>query len=68
MAGLRLWVPLQLHGEVAFRTALDDKLDLADHVWRSLDADPSLEALAQPDLSVVTFRVRGDDAAQDERA
>jgi aromatic-L-amino-acid/L-tryptophan decarboxylase len=64
--GLRLWLPLQLHGEDAFRSALDDKLDLADEVWRSLDADPNLEVLAQPDLSIVTFRVRGDDAAQDE--
>ena len=63
--GLRLWLPLQLHGEAAFREALDDKLTLAEHAWRELDADPNLEALGPPDLSIVTFRVRGDDALQD---
>ncbi len=63
--GLRLWLPLHLHGEAAFRDALDDKLTLAEHAWHALDADPNLETLGAPDLSVVTFRLRGDDALQD---
>jgi aromatic-L-amino-acid/L-tryptophan decarboxylase len=63
--GLRLWLPLHLHGEAAFRDALDDKLTLAEHAWRVLDDDPTFETLGPPDLSVVTFRVQGDDAAQD---
>jgi aromatic-L-amino-acid/L-tryptophan decarboxylase len=63
--GLRLWLPLHLHGEAAFRDALDDKLTLAEHAWRALDADPAFETLGSPDLSVVTFRVHGDDATQD---
>ncbi|MCC5947534.1 MAG: aminotransferase class V-fold PLP-dependent enzyme [Nitriliruptoraceae bacterium] len=64
--GLRLWLPLQLHGVAAFRDALDRALDLAMHVYDRLDADANLEVVGGcPDLSIVTFRVPGDDAAQD---
>lgn len=63
--GLRLWLPLHLHGEDAFRDALDDKLSLAERAWHTLAADPNIEVLAEPDLTIVTFRVPGDDAAQD---
>ena len=63
--GLKLWLPLKLHGVDAFRAALDDKLDLAALAWRMLDEDVNVEVLSRPDLSIVTFRVRGDDAAQD---
>jgi aromatic-L-amino-acid/L-tryptophan decarboxylase len=64
--GLRLWLPLQLHGVAAFRDALDHVLDLAARAWHGIADDPNLEVLTgEPDLSIVTFRVRGDDAAQD---
>ena len=62
--GLRVWFPLKLHGVSAFREALDEKLDLAEHLYESLKAIPELELPWQPDLSVVPFRLRdGDDAA-----
>ena len=62
--GLRVWFPLQLHGVSAFLEALDEKLDLAEHLYESLKAIPQLELPWQPDLSVVPFRLRdGDDAA-----
>lgn len=64
--GLRLWLPLQLHGVAAFRSALDGVLDLAEVAWAALEDDPNIVACTgAPDLSIVTFRVRGDDAAQD---
>jgi aromatic-L-amino-acid decarboxylase len=48
----------------AFREALDEKLDLAEHLYESLKAIPELELPWQPDLSIVPFRLRdGDDAA-----
>ncbi|HEV2778468.1 MAG TPA: aminotransferase class V-fold PLP-dependent enzyme [Actinophytocola sp.] len=56
--GLRLWLPLHLHGVDAFRAALDEKLDLAEYVHRELSADPNLTVLAPPQLSTVTFRHR----------
>ncbi|MGI5272154.1 pyridoxal phosphate-dependent decarboxylase family protein [Nonomuraea sp. CA-218870] len=59
--GLRLWLPLHLHGVQAFERELDEKLDLAAHVHRHLAADPRLEVPWQPDLTVVLFRLRGTD-------
>jgi aromatic-L-amino-acid/L-tryptophan decarboxylase len=61
--GPRMWLPLHLHGVAAFRAALDEKLDLAAEAHRGLAADPRIEAPREPELSVVTFRLRvGDDA------
>ena len=60
--GLRLWLPLHLHGVGAFRAALDEKLDLAAYVYEQLAADPMLEVPRRPELSTVAFRLRdGDD-------
>jgi len=59
--GLRVWFPLKLHGVGAFREALDEKLDLAEHLYESLKAMPELELPWQPDLSVVPFRLRDAD-------
>jgi aromatic-L-amino-acid decarboxylase len=59
--GLRLWLPLHLHGVAAFRAALDEKLDLTEIAYRALAAAPRLELPWPPDLSVVAFRRRGDD-------
>ena len=61
--GLRIWLPLHLHGVGAFRQALDEKLDLAAWAYRELGADPALELPWEPDLSIVPFRLRGDDSA-----
>ncbi|MEX0754820.1 MAG: aminotransferase class I/II-fold pyridoxal phosphate-dependent enzyme [Actinomycetota bacterium] len=55
--GLRVWLPLQLHGVAAFRDALEEKLDLAEQVHRELASDPRLEVPWTPDLSIVAFRL-----------
>ena len=60
--GLRVWLPLHLHGVTAFREALDEKLDLAAWAYRELSADPALELPWEPDLSIVPFRLRGNDS------
>lgn len=59
--GLRVWLPLHLHGVSAFREALDEKLDLADFAYRELAADPQLEVPWEPELSIVAFRLRNGD-------
>ncbi|MGZ5353919.1 MAG: pyridoxal phosphate-dependent decarboxylase family protein [Actinomycetota bacterium] len=62
--GLRVWFPLKLHGVSSFRAALDEKLDLAEHLYEGLKAIPQLELPWQPELTVVPFRLRdGDDEA-----
>ncbi|MEU7744958.1 pyridoxal-dependent decarboxylase [Nonomuraea sp. NPDC049158] len=59
--GLRLWLPLHLHGVRAFERELDEKLDLAAYVHSQLARDPRFEVPWQPDLTVVLFRLRGTD-------
>ncbi|MQA83588.1 MAG: aminotransferase class V-fold PLP-dependent enzyme [Streptosporangiales bacterium] len=59
--GLRLWLPLHLHGVAVFREALDEKLDLAERAYRELASDPLLEVPLKPDLSAVVFRLPGGD-------
>jgi len=54
--GLRLWLPLHLHGVRAFEDALDEKLDLARSVHDRLSACPGLDLPWPPALSLVTFR------------
>jgi glutamate/tyrosine decarboxylase-like PLP-dependent enzyme len=62
--GLRLWLPLSLHGVGAFRDALDEKLDLAAYAYDVLRQVDDLELPWKPDLSVVAFRLRdGDNSA-----
>lgn len=41
----------------AFREALDEKLDLAEHVHGTLSGGAELEVPQRPDLSTVIFRV-----------
>lgn len=63
--GLRLWLPLHLHGVGAFREQLDEKLDLAALAYQTLADDGRFELPWRPDLSIVAFRLRdADDDAQ----
>ncbi len=56
--GLRLWLPLMLHGLAAFREQLDEKLALARWAYHELASDKHFELLDEPQLSVVAFRLR----------
>jgi len=59
--GLRLWLPLNLVGAAAFRVALDEKLDLARLAADGLRRMPGVEIVAEPELSLVAFRVTQPD-------
>jgi aromatic-L-amino-acid decarboxylase len=65
--GLRLWMPIMLHGLGAFRDALDEKLDLAHHLYDKLRAIPSLELPWKPELSTVCL-YRAPDGRGDSHA
>lgn len=56
--GLRVWLPLALHGVAAFRDALDEKLDLARVLYEALCDTPGFEVPWEPELTVVPFRYR----------
>jgi aromatic-L-amino-acid decarboxylase len=56
--GLRMWLPLHLHGVDLFEDALDEKLDLASYVHACLTEMPDLDLPWRPELSLVAFKPR----------
>src|SRR5262245_26483304 len=56
--GLRVWLPLKMHGAATFRAELDEKLDLARRTADALARIPHVEIVAEPQLSLLAFRVR----------
>ncbi|MEO8431022.1 MAG: aminotransferase class I/II-fold pyridoxal phosphate-dependent enzyme [Acidobacteriota bacterium] len=54
--GLRVWLPLKMHGIGPFRRNLDEKLDLAGWAAGELASIPGVEILAGPQLSILAFR------------
>jgi glutamate/tyrosine decarboxylase-like PLP-dependent enzyme len=65
---LRLWLPLQLAGVRAFRSAQSEKIALARYFHRRLSAVAGWETGPAPDLSIVAFRYRPADADADADA
>jgi aromatic-L-amino-acid decarboxylase len=55
--GLRIWLPIKLLGIEPFREALDEKLDLTDLVTSELRKIDGIEIVAEPQLSIVAFRL-----------
>jgi aromatic-L-amino-acid/L-tryptophan decarboxylase len=55
--GLRVWLPIKMHGIGAFRRQLDEKLDLAAYAAETLRAWPEVEMVAEPQLSLLAFRL-----------
>lgn len=53
--GLRLWLPLKLHGIKPFKAALEEKLLLARYFHKEIQK-LGFETGPEPDLSVVTYR------------
>ena len=54
--GLRVWLPLKMHGAGPFREALEEKLALARWASGELKTIPGIEILAEPQLSALAFR------------
>ncbi len=58
--GLRTWLPIKMHGIGVFRSNLDEKLDLARWAAAELVKIPDIELVADPQLSLVVFRLVPD--------
>jgi aromatic-L-amino-acid decarboxylase len=56
--GLRVWLPIKLHGLAPFRRNLDEKLDLARWAAGALRRIPGMEVATEPVLSLFAFRLR----------
>jgi aromatic-L-amino-acid decarboxylase len=55
--GLRVWLPLKLFGIEPFREQLEEKLDLAAWAASELHTIEGIEVVAEPQLSIVGFRL-----------
>jgi len=55
--GLRVWLPFKMHGIGPFRRNLEEKLDLARWACDRLREIPGIEIVAEPQLSIVAFRL-----------
>jgi aromatic-L-amino-acid decarboxylase len=65
--GLRVWLPVQLHGLQAFRDSLQEKLELTRWAYAELRKDERFEFLDEPQLSVIAFRLKGEGPQADAR-
>ncbi len=61
--GLRMWLPLQLHGLAPFKACLKEKLFLIHHFYNEIRKQ-GFETGPFPDLTVVIFRYPGDNDNQ----
>jgi aromatic-L-amino-acid decarboxylase len=67
--GLRVWLPLKMHGVEPFRANLREKVDLARWAAEELRAIEHVSVVAEPQLSTLAFRVEPpgvDGAALDD--
>lgn len=54
--GLRMWLPLRLHGIKVFRAALEEKHLLARYFYNKISKLYRFETFGKPELTVVMFR------------
>lgn len=54
--GMRMWLPLKVHGLAPFRAALEEKLWLTRWFRQQLMEIPNMEVGPEPDLSVTLYR------------
>lgn len=62
--GLRLWLPLRMHGIAAFRAHLEEKLALADLAFELIGQLPGVWLLPREPLSIVAFGLADDNRAR----
>jgi aromatic-L-amino-acid decarboxylase len=63
--GLRVWLPIAMHGIGPFRRNLEEKLELTRWATEELRRIPGIEILAEPQLSIVAFRLARPDLDAD---
>ena len=64
--GLRVWLPLKLHGIEPWRRNLEEKLDLARWAEAELEKVPDMEILARAQLSLLAFALSPPGATGEE--
>ena len=65
---MKLWLSLRYHGLAALRESIAGNIEQAQRLARRVDAEPTLERVAEVPLSAVCFRWTGGDPATREEA
>ncbi|HEU5452541.1 MAG TPA: pyridoxal-dependent decarboxylase, partial [Terriglobales bacterium] len=61
MNGLKLWLSFQVHGRQAYEEHIDRQLKLAGEFAGWVRRSEHFELAAEPDLTIVNFRVKNGD-------
>ncbi|MBF0364517.1 MAG: aminotransferase class I/II-fold pyridoxal phosphate-dependent enzyme, partial [Oligoflexia bacterium] len=65
--GLSVWLPIKIHGISAFRSALDEKLDLASDVNTFFaSSKEEWDVLYHPELSITVISAKAEDKTLEE--
>lgn len=56
--GLRVWLPIKLHGIQPFRDNLEEKLQLTHWITEELRKLDNIKIVAEPQLTVMAFRLK----------
>jgi aromatic-L-amino-acid decarboxylase len=64
--GLRVWLPLMMHGVAPFRENIAEKLTLIRLVEEGLRTIPNVRIVASPQLSVLAFRLHVDGRSSEQ--
>jgi glutamate/tyrosine decarboxylase-like PLP-dependent enzyme len=64
---LKVWMILKYYGMAGYARTIDHDLALASYLADRVTADPELEVMAPPSLSIVCFRVVPTGVVGDER-
>ncbi len=55
--GIRMWLPLKIHGLAPFKACSQEKLELARYFHREVSGIPHIDVGPEPDLSVAIYRL-----------
>lgn len=64
--GLRMWLPLQIHGLSPFKAALREKILLTKYYAEKLMEIPNMRIINQPELSIFAYRFEDSDLSEQE--
>ncbi|MEO5968629.1 MAG: aminotransferase class I/II-fold pyridoxal phosphate-dependent enzyme [Bdellovibrionia bacterium] len=64
--GLRIYLCLKTYGVGPFKAALEEKLELTQWAYKELMKIQQFEFACAPELSLIVFRMRGEDAITQE--
>lgn len=64
--GLRMWLPLQVHGLAPFKAGLREKILLARYYKEQLETIPNMRIINEPELSIFAYRYEDPELTEEQ--